>query len=228
MEALAVEADSDPLAATRAIADHLKLEIGNIEIADLVREIESGQISRGPDDAAIWRDALDSGERAIASGALGPYLDGSAGGGLGPIIWAPQLFFAGDRPGMPATGGVDITGRARCLMRGPNILLPPANWSFSVTLDVSAEAAEHSFVVEAAAGVVMSRIIIRPTAAGIIETDLTVALEELPDQPIELLLSNERPAFGGHLALLGVTLTPRPLASVVTPCETADLQPMAR
>ena len=37
-------------------------------------------------------------------------------------------------------------------------------------------------------------------------------LDDLPDRPIELILSNERPAFGGHLTLLRVTLTPQPPA----------------
>ncbi len=225
--ALAVEGDDgDLLATARTIADHLQFEIADVEIAELVREIGLGGAGSGPGISATWRDNLDPGERAIANGAFAPYLDGSTGGWLGPITWAPELFFAGDRPGAPATGGVDITGRARCLLRGPHILLPPANWLLSMTLDVSPEAAEHTFVVEATAGTVVGRAVIRPTDAGEVEANLTLALEELPDQPVDLLLSNERPAFGGHLTLLGVTLTPQPPALADVLSKTAKDGPL--
>ena len=118
--------DGDPQSLAAAIAEHLQLGIHSGEIAELVRTIEPGGAIPDPGDAARWRDGLDPGERAIADGALSPYLGYSPGGALGPITWAAELFFAGDRPGVRATGGVDITGRARCLLRGPRIMLPPA------------------------------------------------------------------------------------------------------
>jgi hypothetical protein len=204
--------DGDPQSVAAAIAEHLQLDIRGGEIADLVRTIEPGGAIPDPGDAALWRDGLDPGERAIAGGALGPYLGHRPGAALGPIIWAAELFFAGDRPGVRATGGVDITGRARCLLRGPRIMLPPATWLLSVALEVSPDAAEHGIVVEATAGAVVGRTVIRPTGAGEVEAKLTLALEDLSDHPIDLILSNERPAFGGHLTLLRVTLTPQPPA----------------
>jgi hypothetical protein len=199
--------------AAAAIARHLRFDLSASEIDEIACRLgDQGGYILDQGEIAAWWDGLDPGERVIAGGALGPYLGHSPGGALGPITWAAELFFAGDRPAVRATGGVDITGRARCLLRGPRIMLPPATWSLSVALEVSPDAAEHGIVVEATAGAVVGRTVIRPTGFGEVEANLTLALEDLSDHPIDLILSNERPAFGGHLTLLRVTLTPQPPA----------------
>ena len=216
-------ADRLPVAA--AIARHLQLEVSDGDIADIVGALDEGRNILNPSDAAAWWDGLDAGGRAIASGALSTYLDHSPGHGLGPIIWEPELFFIGDRPGVSATGGVDITGRARCLLHGPHIMLPPAIWSFSVAVDVSPEAAEHSILIEARAGGSVSRAVLRPAAAGVVEADFILELEELPDRRIELLLSTQRPAFAGHLTLVRVTLTPQPPTPIDVPAEASADDP---
>jgi hypothetical protein len=203
----------DPLTAADRIAAHLGLCSGGGELTapgpggDSGLGAASGAGAADPAVSAAWRDALAPDERALAEGALGPGLDDLAGN-LGPIAWSPELFFVGDRPEPPATGGVDITGRARCLLRGPQIMLPPAIWSAAVTVEISPDAAEHGFVVEANAG--GARAVIHPGRGGVFETSLTLALGDLPDRPIELLLSTQRPAFHGHLTLLRVALTPQP------------------
>lgn len=220
---------ADRLPAAAAIARHLQLEVSDVAIADIVGSMDEGRDIPDPSDAAAWWDGLDPRERAIALGALSPYLDHSAGHALGPITWAPELFFVADRPGVSATGGVDITGRARCLLHGPRIMLPPAIWSFSVAVDVSPEATEHSILIEARAGSDVSRTVLHPAGAGAVEVDLFLELEELPDRRVELLLSTQRPAFGGHLTLVRVTLTPQPLAPLDAPAEASadDPQTMA-
>jgi hypothetical protein len=203
--------DRDPLSTAAAIARHLGLDIGDAEIAKIVGGLDRGHELLDSSEVVAWWEGLDPAEQAVANGALGPYLDHFANPAPGPITWAPDLFFVGDRPDERATTGVDITGRARCLLHGPHIMLPPANWSLTVSLDMSPETTEHNFLIEATAGTVVSRTVIRPTAAGMVEAALTLALKDLADQPVDLFLSNERPAFGGHVTLLGVTLTPRPL-----------------
>src|SRR5271169_3754426 len=206
--------DADRLPVAAAIARHLQLDISDGDAADIVSSSDKGRDILDPSDVAAWWDGLDAGDRAIASGALSPYLDHSLGHGLGPITWAPELFFKGDQPGVSANGGIDITGRARCLLHGPHIMLPPAIWSFSVAVDMSPEAAEHSILVEAAAGRGVSRTVLRPAAAGLVEADLMLGFDELPDRRVELLLSTQRPAFAGHLTLVRVTLTPQPPTAI--------------
>jgi hypothetical protein len=206
--ALVVHAERDgrdPFAAATAIARHLQLDIGDGEIAGAVREMGAVGPPFNIRDATAWWDGLDQAERAIVSGALDAYHDHSPDRGLGTINWAQELFFIGDQTAEPATGGVDITGRARCLLRGPHIMLPPGDWSLTASLHFSSDAAEHGFVLEATAGAALSRTIIRPAAAGLVEANLSLVLAELSDEPIELRLYNERPAFGGHVSLLQVT-----------------------
>ena len=96
------------------------------------------------------------------------------------------------------------------MLRGPEILLPPGTWSVTAHLEISPDAAEHSYVLEATAGVALSRTVIRPAAGGAVEANLSLALSELPDRPLELRLYNERPAFGGHISLSHVTAIPSP------------------
>lgn len=198
---------SDPLSTAAAIARHLEIEIGDGEVADMVSSLRTDGVVVEPGDVGAWWNGLAPGQRSLAEGALGPYLDGFTANGPGPISWAPELFFVGDRPNEQVTGGLDITGRVRCLLRGPQILLPPGHWSLSLALHVSPEAAEHRFLLEVTAGAALSRTIIQPGDAGTIRADLTLMLDELPERPIDLALSNERPAFAGQLSLLHVTLT---------------------
>jgi hypothetical protein len=192
-----------------AIAKHLRFDLDRNEVSNIIKTCENLDVISSSDSVNVWWEGLAEVERGIAAGALAPYLDPREGSAPAIITWARELFFVGDQPQQRATGDIDITGRARCLLRGPQILLPPATWSLSVSLDISGDAAEHSFVLEVTAGAVSSRTVIRPAAAGRVEANLSLVLVELPDQPIELILSTERPAFGGHVTLLGVIASPQ-------------------
>lgn len=192
-----------------AIAKHLRFDLGRNDVAGIVCKLGEADTSSNGEGPASWWDGLDQAERAIVSGALDAYHDHSTDRGLGPINWTQELFFVGDQTAERATGGADITGRARCLLRGPHIMLPPGDWSLTASLHFSPDAAEHSFVLEASAGAALSRTVIRPAAAGLVEANLSLALAELSDEPIELRLYNERPAFGGHVSLLHVAAVPQ-------------------
>jgi hypothetical protein len=200
-----------------AIAKHLRFDVGRNDVADIVCKLGEADTSSKGEGPASWWDGLDQAERAIVSGALDAYHDHSPDRGLGTINWAQELFFIGDQTAEPATGGVDITGRARCLLRGPHIMLPPGDWSLTASLHFSSDAAEHGFVLEATAGAALSRTVIRPGAGGLVEANLSLALAELSDEPVELRLYNERPAFGGHVSLLHVTAVPQHAAGEGAP-----------
>jgi hypothetical protein len=197
----------DRLSVATAIARHLRLDAAEHEIASIVAGLgETGAPEIAATAADWWKD-LGPAEQAIIEGALGAYLDPPPPAGLMSLSWAPELFFYGDRPGEPVTGEIDITGRVRCLLRGPQIPLPPGDWLLSAAFEVSAEAAEHRFLLEVSAGGALGRTSIEAYEAGVVRAALALTLADLPDRPIELTLSNERPAFAGHLRLDGVTLT---------------------
>jgi hypothetical protein len=201
------------LAATVAsIAQHLRFELSDADIVEIVRVLEAVDGRAERRDIAAWWNELASNERETAEGALAPYASYFKGGDLSLVKWTSELFFLGDRPIERATGVIDITGRARCLMRGPYIMLPAACWTLSLELLFSREAAEHDFSVEVVAGKQLASRRIRPGVEGPFETDLTFVVDELNDNPIDIRFSNERPAFDGALRLIGATLGRQPEA----------------
>jgi hypothetical protein len=110
----------DPVSTAAAIARHLQFDVSDVEIADIVGSLGGGPNFLDPSELAVWWESLDSGERAIASGALGPYLDHSPSCTLGPITWEPELFFAGEQPGVRATAeSTSPAARAVCIIWGP-------------------------------------------------------------------------------------------------------------
>jgi hypothetical protein len=226
--ALVVRADRDwgePLSLAAAIARHLRLDADEQQIGEIAAGL--GDTDTAGAKAADWWKGLGQAERAIAEGALGAYLEPTPEHELRPLRWSPELFFVGDGLNEPVTRDIDITGRARCLLRGPQILIPPGDWLLSAAFEASPEAAEHSFVLEVTAGAALGRASIEPHEGGAVRTELAFALGELPDRPIELTLSNERPAFGGHLRLTGVTLTPQPAAPATDSAALKENQPLA-
>jgi hypothetical protein len=142
----------------------------------------------------------------VANGALEAYLEHFAGGELGPITWRRELFVIGDQPNERAVRPIDVTGRARCLLYGPSIILPPGAWTASIVLGFSKEAAELDYVLEIVAGTNLSRTNLHPGAEGVFETRLAFSVPEATDYPIEIRLSNQRAAFDGRLALGHVDL----------------------
>lgn len=201
--------DAASLAA--AIARHLNFDLAPDDIVEAVHGLSAADPIATAEQALAWWDGLDPAERTTASGALDAYDDAAEEAGVEPpIVWKSGLFFAGDQPSARAAQGVDITGRPRCLLHGPHIVLPPGEWTLAASFDFSPEAAEHSFLLDVTAGAPLAQTVVRPARAGSFDVSLSLSLAELPDQPIDLFLYNERAAFGGHVSLTQVTLTRRP------------------
>jgi hypothetical protein len=192
---------SDALATAAAIARHLQLPVSDAEIAGVVDDLERAGLKPERNDAIAWWAELPAAVRAIAEGALGAYLPSSTGRTPPAIIWARDLFFRGEQRSERATVPIDITGRARCLLHGPYIILPSGSWSLSLGLLFSREAAEHDFVVEVVAEQPLAQCTIRPHHEGRLETALAFTIGEEADHPVSIRLSTQRAAFDGAVAL---------------------------
>jgi hypothetical protein len=116
--------------------------------------------------------------------------------------WAPGLFWTEGGKSGPAKGPIDITGRARCLLEGPRILLPLGRWRLSLRLAFCDMAAGQAFQLELSAGKVLGVENLCPGKAGEMEVhfDLAVGMESGPVM-IRLLL--QRAAFDGRVQLIG-------------------------
>jgi hypothetical protein len=158
------------------------------------------------DRAAQWK-GLGVEERRVVTGAVGPFVTYLATGNLPPIIWERELFFLGDRPRERATGVIDVTERARRLLDGPYIMLPPGSWAQSLSLLFSRETTEHDFLLEVIVDRPISSRTIRPQAEGILEVSLAFALEATTDHPIAIRLSTQRAAFDGTVVVVRAVLT---------------------
>jgi hypothetical protein len=197
----------DLVSTARAIARHLAIDVNDANIGEIVDGLAAAGLSFAASDGAARWDGLRAEERRVADGALGPFVTYLATGDLPPIIWEPELFFLADRPGERATGLIDVTGRARRLLDGPHIMLPPGSWSLSLKLLFSRETTEHDFLLEVMADRQVASRTIRPQAEGAFEVNLAFAIEATTDHPIAIRLSTQRAAFDGTVAVIGAILT---------------------
>jgi hypothetical protein len=210
---LIISAERDghnPVKTVSAIARHLDLNVNEAAIVNIVEELKDKGLvpARSEDDG--WWDRLEESERELVSGALDAYVAYFKGSDLGRITWERKLFFISDEPAgtelVPATRPVDITGRIRFLVYGPFINLPRGSWSGTVIFGLSSEAAGIAYVIEVFAGIRLTHVRLEPEKEGIVEVNLHFAIDESIDQPVQIRIHTERPAFDGRLALGYVTM----------------------
>jgi hypothetical protein len=201
-----IPADADMI--TR-VARHLRLDVDDAEIAELADALTPPSAAENELDAIAWWNGLELEEQELALGALGPFIDSPANGAPFSVSWGRELFFLGDRPRERATGPIDITGRARCLLQGPHIVLPAGTWSLSLSALFSAAAAEHEFSAEVWAERVLAQGTLRPREGSAAVT-LEFALDEAAEQPLAIRLSSQRAAFDGVIIGVAVTLVQQP------------------
>jgi hypothetical protein len=187
------------------------------EIGDLLANLAAGDTTQPRQGASAWWSGLTASDRDMVSGALGPFIEHQANGDPPSFTWTRGLFFIGDRPNERATGPLDITGRARCLLQGPNIILPPGSWSLSLTVQFSREAAEHEFFVEICAENPLASGTIRPKQEGRAGVTVDFTLGDSAEHPIAIRVSSLRAAFDGAITLVGATLVRAALAADAPP-----------
>ena len=207
----------DGVATATAIARHLELALDDDEIAEIVGDLGPEGFAAERQRAEQWWASLPAPAREMVLGAISLYLGDAPDGRPPPIIWARDLFLLGDRPTERATSPVDITGRARCLIQGPHIMLPPGSWSLCLTMLLSREAAEHEFLVEICTDRVLASGTIPPQREGSAAINLDFVLDDFAEQPIAIRVNSTRAAFDGTIAVVGATLDRTPAAADASP-----------
>jgi hypothetical protein len=204
-------ANRDAEGAAAAIAEHFQFRLSNASVAEIVRQLMHDGITAAQDDALEWWENIDGATKNVVIGALGPSFDSLLVEDRQPIRWAPDLFSRGDQPGDPATGSIDITGRARCLVHGPHIMVLPGDWLLVLELVFSPEAADYEFAVEVSAGARLAHRLIRPQRGGLWEMRIELTVHEGEEHPVDIRVSSERAAFDGTIRLESATLLPKPM-----------------
>src|SRR5215831_15800142 len=165
-----------------ALAEEIVASVGTMAETGL-------ELEQCPDEG--WWDRHGERGQAIINGAIQPYVSHFANGDeLQPLAWERELFCIYEDPPaelpVPATRPVDITGRARVLIYGPGMSLPPGNWSANVVLGFSAETVGMSFTVEVYAGRQLSSTQLRPVAPQVLEANLSFTVENTVEQRVEI------------------------------------------
>jgi len=204
-------------ATVAAIASHLQIAVDVDEMADFVANLAASDGKRQRDDAVAWWNGLTAADRAMASGALVPFIRHRANGEPPSVTWTHGLFFRGDRPDERAIGPIDITGRAHCLLSGPYIMLPAGSWSLSLTMLFSPAAAEHEFLVEICTDRPLAAGTIRPRQEGSAELRIDFVLDDSTEHPIAIRVSSVRAAFDGAITVVGATLARAAVAADAPP-----------
>jgi hypothetical protein len=197
-------AAADPCAAAGAIARHFGLNLAAPDVAAAVHHLAAGGLTTEAGPVEQWWSALPPTARDMATGALAPYLGG--GWDETRISWSSDLFFLGEGSSERIGSAIDVTGRARCLLNGPDIALPPGRWSLSLELQVSREAAEHKFFVELVAARQLACVTVSPDREGSTVARLDFVIEDGESHPVALRVSTCRAAFDGAIALAGATV----------------------
>jgi len=201
----------EPLEIAVEIARHFGFTLTEDEVARIVDSVADFIPAALEDVENTWWDQLSEQEQAIISGALEPYIAHFAGGAMGPLVWEPGLFLAPveGAGSVPVNGPIDATGRARFLVHGPYINLPPGGWEVTLVLAFSAEAAGVAFIVEIAAGKQLAYTRVTPAREEVIDVKLAFAIEDSAVGPVEIRIVTDRAVFDGRLALGYATLTRR-------------------
>ena len=115
----------------------------------------------------------------------------------GKSLWARELFRWGDAPEAPCPAVLDITGRARILVFGPHLHLPPGRWRLSASFHLCRDAARSPLRLECGAGARLAHLDFQPDGAGVYRVALDCELDE--PAPFEMRLSVLRAALHGEL-----------------------------
>jgi hypothetical protein len=195
-----------PSTTAEAIARHFGLKLDRTAIMSVVGDVAAAGLGPLKDQPEWNADPRAVAIAEIADGAVTPYVDHFLGARFGPITWARELVMADGH--IPAAHAVDVTGRARVLLYGPYISVPPGNWNAEVVLGFSYEATDINFVVDIlVAGRQLCATGIQPAHEGVHSVNLSFAIDEGNAHPLEFRVMNERPAFDGRVALGQITLT---------------------
>jgi hypothetical protein len=200
--------------AAHAIAHRLGLAVSEQDLANIVAAVAEAGLGLEVEVDWQWWERLDASSRDAVSGSVDPYATQFSGGQLGPIVWNRELFYINEEPLPPphtvrATRPMDITGRARILIYGPGLFLPAGSWTAAVTLGLSREAAEMTYMVEVFNGTQLAQTrIVPPAGERIVEVILNFSVDDSfePEKIIEVRIWSERAAFDGRIAIGHVKL----------------------
>lgn len=177
------------------------------------------------DIRAILRQALAPQDALAIEAALTGYHSSLLAGSTGPVIATQQTFFSVDPLGVPLTGNIDATGRARCLAYGPYFSIPVGAWTLRMILAFSPDLTDVPFTVDIIRSHRRTQVeagrVTFSAVTGRYVAQIAFSHPE-PDALLEFRLFLDRPVFDGRVSLGYAELTraePIPLSDLETTIE---------
>lgn len=144
--------------------------------------------------SSIPADLID-----IAEDVLEPFKETVFRPPSSAIRWPLRAFLSADRLGEPVGGEIDLVGRARCVIYGPYLHLPPGQWIARFSMRIEENLYGQIFTIEIHNSQLLGRMRVKPESTGsfVAELDFTA---EVPMEAIEIRLFTESGAIEGAIA----------------------------
>jgi hypothetical protein len=197
----------DPAATLAAMANHFGLAVCTSNIEQIIADLLAAGLEPSIDSEALGLARLAEEAASMINGAVGAYSEYFGGGLLDQITWARELFYG--EGGKPIPNVIEITGKARNLIFGPYVALPPGNWTADLVIGFSEDALDTTFQVDVFAGSILNVTSTKRTLPGVHMVSINFLIEEANDNLVEIRLYNETAAIFGQIVLGHVTLTRR-------------------
>jgi len=207
----------DPASTIAAMANHFGLAVCTSNIEQIVADLAAAGLRPSIDSEASWLAHLGEETAAMINGAVGAYSNYL--GLQDQITWARDLFHG--EGGKPVPSVIEVTGKARNLIYGPYVALPPGDWTADLVLGFSEDAIDTTFQVDVFAGSILNVTSTKPALPGVHMVSINFIIEEANDNLVEIRLYNETAAIFGQIALAHAILTRR---QGVSPRVSANLR----
>lgn len=173
---------------------------GQIPLSQFLDESRKTLFPDLEEDLALAPDQFDAHSNVASS-----YNEIAAGRRLGETYWPAGCFLQADTPGVPATGDLELEGRARFLSHGPYFHLPAGFWGVEVAIEVSDSRSENRIGFDVFAGAVVAACTTTLPQEGSLACDMAFRVTD-PTAPVEIRIQLLSGAIEGKLRIEGVTL----------------------
>jgi len=201
----AEDSSDDPERTALAISNHFGLPLDGVTIAEAAGQFRPYDLVAEAQFATDGWSRIDADSAALATAALVLYRVSPDEPPSASLEWGPRLFSRADNASS-ITHPIDITGRPRRLLFGPQIMVEPGSWSLFLSLSFSPETADHHFLIEVSGCEPPVQRLFKPPRGGLVEGTVEITVREGAG-PLDIQLTSQRAAFDGTVSLVGTRLT---------------------
>jgi hypothetical protein len=190
-------------AMVRGLSRVYQLKISDSQLATIINRLKS---EPNPRQDANHETLTTEQERETIYHVLSPFESLLEPGEVMQTYWPRETFCTADQGGLPSSGPLDLTGRARVIFYGPYLNLPPGRWTATATFEVSDNETGNTLSMEiSAGGVFLAKGQCELPPSGEYVCNIAFELED-PRAAIEVYFGITKGAIEGRLDVKGVEM----------------------